>query len=61
MSHTHIGQYFLLYRFYLGPMLDVTRLNAMIDLRHHKHMYIYRPSLARLMNKVWGWDAQDNE
>ncbi len=61
MAHTHIEQYFLLYRFNLRPILDVTRLNAMIDLRHHNHMYINSPSLARLMDKVWGWDAKDNE
>jgi hypothetical protein len=24
-------------------------------------MYINSPSLARLMDKVWGWDAKDNE
>ncbi len=55
MAHTHIEPYFLLYRFYFRPVLDVTRLNAMVDLRYHNHMYINSPSLARLMNKLWGW------
>lgn len=55
MAHTHVEQYFLLYRFYLRPVLDVTRLNAMVDLRYQNHMYINSPSWARLMNKLWGW------
>jgi hypothetical protein len=55
MAHTHIEQYFLLYRFYLRPVLDVTRLNTIVDLRYHNHMYINSPNLARLMNELWGW------